>query len=77
MPEKKRMKVRWVTFRRKWEFVRWKGWGVGVEVEETSVACVVVFEDERVMGFVVPFVAAGVPASFAAATLLGSVSGRQ
>lgn len=25
MPEKKRMKVRWVRLRRKWELVRWMG----------------------------------------------------
>jgi hypothetical protein len=40
--------------------------------EDTSFACVV----ERVVGFEIPFGAAGAPFSFAEATLLGKVSGR-
>lgn len=74
MPEKKRMKPRCVRLRRKCELVRWKTLCVGSE--DTSWACVV-FDDERVVGFVNPFVAAGAPLSLAVATLLGRVSGRQ
>src|SRR6187402_3528497 len=73
IPEKKRMKVRWVRLRRKCELVRM--WFPPTLVgSEDSLDCVVVAE--RVVGLVVPFVAVGTPLSFADATLLGSVSGK-
>lgn len=66
MPEKKRMKDRWVRLRRKCEFVRVTD--LEELVVDTDLACLVLEE-----ALVVPFVAASI---FADATLLGSVSGR-
>lgn len=72
MPEKKRIKLRWVRLSRKCEFVRTCFLGrLGVE-EETILACVA----DRVVDLVEPLVAAGAPFNFADATLLGRVSGR-
>ena len=76
MPEKKRMNARWVRLSKKWEFVLWKGFIFPSALEDTIFACVL-FDADRVVGFVMPLVAAGARFNFASATLLGSVSGRQ
>lgn len=60
MPEKKRIKPKWVRLRRKCEFVLWRGFLVGD------------LEAEPFAGFMT----SGEALSFAEATFLGSVSGR-
>ena len=76
MPEKKRMNVRWVRLRRKYELVLWKLLPVTfADSDPTSLVCVLLVVD-RVVDFVTPFVTTGAPLSFADATLRGRVSGR-
>jgi hypothetical protein len=73
MPEKNRMNVRCVKFRRIWEFVLWNAFFPSMREEAIS-ACIV-FDVERDVVFASPFVV--VPCSLASATLLGRVSGRE
>jgi hypothetical protein len=65
MPEKKRMKVKWVRLRRKWELVLW----IFRPLDKFALGL------DLVAAFVVTFGAVGVFCNFALATLEGNVSG--